>query len=262
MKPLLHWTGSKAWFAPIAKQIWEDQGRLPIVEPFAGSAAITFACEPDHAWLNDRNPHLMNFYQHVQAGAMLDPYLFGTETTSEAYYVHRAAFNDRVHRGGTEDEAAASLFYYLNCHAFNHLCRFNKRGEFNVPYRRGKASMGWPKYGVPAQWKLTTGDWLLALADYTFLVADPPYDQTFSYGGFDWDEQVQLAVDLSTSNGKVLAFNSATERILKLYTSLGFRVTQLDGGQQWHHGTGSVGRPLEMLATNFDVDWSRLTHIV
>ncbi|MCK7461430.1 MAG: DNA adenine methylase [Sphingobacterium sp.] len=47
---------------------------------------------------------------------------------------YRKIFNALLAAGLGHTVEAASLFYYLNRTGFNGLCRFNSRGEFNVPF--------------------------------------------------------------------------------------------------------------------------------
>ena len=65
-----------------------------------------------------------------------------------------------------------------------------------------------------------------------FVYADPPYDVDFtqySKEGFGWRQQVKLAEWLSKHPGPVALSNQATERIVELYTKLGFHLQFLDG---------------------------------
>ena len=52
------------------------------------------------------------------------------------FYRHRERFNRLVAAGDSDSAEAAALFYYLNRTGYNGLCRFNRKGEFNVPFGR------------------------------------------------------------------------------------------------------------------------------
>ena len=129
------------------------------------------------------------------------------------------------------------LFYYLNRTGYNGLCRFNKRGLFNVPFGRynriNYARDFLHLQGVLAEWKVTAGDFQdVKLNGTEFVYADPPYDVEFtsySAGGFQWADQERLAEWLSGHEGPVIASNQATSRIIELYEKWGFDVTQLKG---------------------------------
>jgi DNA adenine methylase len=51
---------------------------------------------------------------------------------------------------------------------------------------------------------------------------------SYSAGGFSWDDQVRVATWLSKHTGPIVLVNQATERILDLYSGLGYTITTLD----------------------------------
>jgi len=81
--------------------------------------------------------------------------------------------------------------------------------------------------------------------------ADPPYDVEFrqySPDGFSWDDQVRLAQWLARHLGPVVLSNQATERIVRLYEQLGFRLTFLDAPRRISC-TGDRSPAREVIAT-------------
>ena len=135
-----------------------------------------------------------------------------------------------------ETAEAASLFYYLNRTCYNGLCRFNSRGEFNVPFGQYKSIAyveQFPAYRDAFEnWDFTVGDFAsLKLRKTVFVYADPPYDVEFtaySQGGFSWDDQVRTAEVLARHQGPVVLVNQATDRISALYRRLGYQIGFLD----------------------------------
>ena len=129
------------------------------------------------------------------------------------------------------------MFYYLNRTCFNGLCRFNKGGDFNVPFGTYKTinyASGFRSIcEVFGQWKFSNQDIeTLQLKPEDFVYADPPYDvefTTYSSGGFSWNDQVRTAKLLAAHPGPVVISNQATPRIIELYEGLGFELTYLDG---------------------------------
>jgi len=154
-----------------------------------------------------------------------------------SFYAHRSWFNGLVKEGKWKGAVAAQLFYYLNRTCFNGLCRFNRSGEFNVPFGR-HTSIGYATdfSGFPSvlqNWTFTTMDIeLSSIRHDDFIYADPPYDVEFtaySAGGFCWDDQVRTAERLAAHQGPVVLSNQATSRIVRLYRKLGFKLRLLDG---------------------------------
>src|SRR6185295_16080409 len=130
-RPPLKWAGGKRWLVPHLRTLWEPHRHLRLVEPLCGGLAVALSLGPSRALLNDVNPHAINFYRWLQKG--LRPRL-AARNDRAAFYAGRRRFNELVAggRGGTRE--AAELFYYLNRTGYNGLCRFNSKGEFNVPF--------------------------------------------------------------------------------------------------------------------------------
>jgi DNA adenine methylase len=233
LRPPLKWAGGKRWLVPILKPIWESHRDRRLVEPLCGGLAVSLGLMPERALLNDVNPHTINFFTWLQRGLSVD-----IEMANDAglYYAHREAFNalvapaDDADSDGQSSKRAAELFYYLNRTGYNGLCRFNRRGEFNVPFGRHRTInyvTDFSNYAEPlAEWEFRYGDFeSLALEPGDFVYADPPYDVEFTQytkEGFGWEGQLRLAHWLAAHPGPVVLSNQATDRIVDLYRDLGF----------------------------------------
>jgi DNA adenine methylase len=227
VRPPLKWAGGKRWQVPHLVPLWTAAAAGRLVEPFCGGLAVALGLAPQRALLNDANPQLVNFYQWLKRGLVIQ---IEMENDSDLYYQHRLAFNRALAAGEGQSAVAASLFYYLNRTGYNGLCRFNNRGEFNVPfgsYKRIGYTRDFSAYrGAFANWTFQCGDFqAIELRRDDFVYADPPYDVEFteySQGGFRWDDQVRAAEWLAKHPGPVVLSNQATPRIVGLYRHLGF----------------------------------------
>jgi DNA adenine methylase len=188
---------------------------------------------PNRALLNDVNPHLVNFYRWLKRGLRVEIELANDEGL---FYRHRTRFNQLLRTGKGRSREAAELFYFLNRTAYNGLCRFNSRGEFNVPFGRYKR-IGYVRDFTPyrdliARWEFTCTDLDQVPFDPDdFIYADPPYDVEFTQyakDGFSWTDQERTAVLLAKHPGPVVLVNQATARIEKLYRRLRYRIQFLD----------------------------------
>jgi DNA adenine methylase len=252
LKPPLKWAGGKRWLVPIVRPHWERERGRRYVEPFCGGLAMALGLRPGRALLNDLNPHLINFYRWLQRGLRSD---LEMRNDAALFYAHREAFNALIARGSTEEQRAAELFYYLNRTGYNGLCRFNRRGEFNVPFGRYRTinyTRDFSAYREPlASWAFTSGDFeRMQLDPEDFVYVDPPYDVEFvSYSkeGFAWADQVRLAEWLAAHAGPALISNQATERIIALYKRLGFTLLFFDAPRRIS-SNGDRSPALEVLA--------------
>lgn len=131
-RAFLKWAGGKY------SLVEEIQRHLPparkLVEPFVGAGSVFLNTDFEQYLLADINPDLINLYNILKAQP--DQYiqdvraLFTPEyNQKEAYLEIRAIFNQ------TRDPYQRSLYFlYMNRHGFNGLCRYNKKGGFNVPF--------------------------------------------------------------------------------------------------------------------------------
>lgn len=135
-RAFLKWAGGKY---PLLDDIKRHlpQGEC-LIEPFVGAGSVFLNTDFSRYILADINSDLISLYNIVKTRT--DEYvqasreLFMPETNQvEVYYRFREEFN------ASEDPfRRAVLFLYLNRFGYNGLCRYNLRGEFNVPFGRYK----------------------------------------------------------------------------------------------------------------------------
>jgi DNA adenine methylase len=233
LRPPLKWAGGKRWQVPHLQSVWKPHSHRRLVEPFCGGLAVTLGLMPARALLNDANPHLINFYRWLQRGLCVD---LSMENDESLFYRHRERFNALLAGGNGASGEAAALFYYLNRTGFNGLCRFNRTGEFNVPFGR-YTRIGYRRdftgyRDVFVEWTFTCTDLEVVPLDRDdFVYADPPYDVEFTQyakGGFAWEDQERTAAWLAGHRGPVVLVNQATARVERLYRQLGYQVQFLE----------------------------------
>jgi DNA adenine methylase len=233
LKPPLKWAGGKRWLVKHLKPIWEAHSDRRLVEPFCGGLAVTLGLMPDSALLNDLNRHLVNFYQQIKQGLL---FTIPMANERELFYDYREQFNRLLREEKDQSKEAAELFYYLNRTGYNGLCRFNKKGFFNVPfgsYKKISYRSDFSDYMEAfSGWRFLSTDFeLLPVNENDLIYADPPYDVQFTqYSSkiFTWEDQVRLAHWLVKHKGPVVLSNQATERIVDLYRNLRFELHYFD----------------------------------
>jgi DNA adenine methylase len=234
LDPPLKWAGGKRWLVRTLRPLFAPYQHRRLVDVFCGGLAVPLGLLPAQSLCNDINPHLINFYRWLQRGLEIS---FDLRNDQETYYQYRAWFNSLVVSGTEDSPQAAALFYYLNRTGYNGLCRFNSRGEFNVPFGRYKSItynsdfLGYRD--LLRQWTFNCGDFeQIRTRPDDFIYADPPYDVEFtrySREDFTWADQQRLAAWLANHPGPTVASNQATERVVDLYQLYGFRIIFLTG---------------------------------
>ena len=131
-RAFLKWAGGKYGL------VEDIQRHLPparkLVEPFVGAGSVFLNTDYDHYLLADINPDLINLYNLLKERpeeyiSEAKRWFVAENNRKEAYLNIRAEFNK------TDDVMYHSLaFLYMNRFGFNGLCRYNKKGGFNVPF--------------------------------------------------------------------------------------------------------------------------------
>lgn len=209
--PPIKMQGIKTKIVPhIASAVsWEQRGRW--IEPFLGTAAVALNIAPQNALLTDTNEHVINLYRGIQdgviGGALVRSYLEYegkklAERGEDHYYAIRKRFNET---GDSLD------FLFLNRSCFNGMVRFNRHGEFNVPFCRKPDrfrpalitkivnQINWAKNVMDGKdWEFVVQEWQTTVKKATqddIIYCDPPYigRHTDYYNGFTEDEACNLA---------------------------------------------------------------------
>ncbi len=131
-RAFLKWAGGKYTLveAIVARL---PQGEV-LVEPFIGAGSIFLNTNYKHYVLSDINPDLIYLYQLLQRcpqSFIEDARAYFVENNNDKtrYYGMRQQFNQSL-----DPYERSLLFLYLNRHGYNGLCRYNKKGAFNVPF--------------------------------------------------------------------------------------------------------------------------------
>lgn len=234
MRPFLKWAGGKYRLIDKIREKMASGERL--IEPFAGSCALSLNCHYQQFWLNDINTDLINLYKTIQSEgeAFIDlcrSFFVPENNSAERYYELREQFNREnniIHK--------SALFLYLNRHGYNGLCRYNSKGEFNVPFGRYKNPY-FPEKELKYFYRhfknatFTNCDFenvMLEANCNDIVYCDPPYVPlsatsnftSFSTGGFSEDDQIRLvecARKLSEKGVTVIISNHFNEFTSQLY---------------------------------------------
>lgn len=242
-RPLLKWAGNKFRALEHIQPLLPQGKRL--IEPFAGSAAVTLNTHYPRYALSDDNADLITLYKILKQDgeAFIEECrrLFReSNNRADAYYRLRDRFN-----ASDDARERAALFVYLNRHGYNGLCRYNSKGGFNVPFGSYKQ----PKFPQEqmlafakkaARITLRHEDFRVAMArakEGDVVYCDPPYVPlsstanfiNYSSGGFDLDVQRELAIlarEVARRGATVLVSNHDTEDTKKFYVEA--RTTYFD----------------------------------
>lgn len=226
---VLKWPGSKSRIMHEVNKHLPTGNRL--VEPFAGSCAVMMNTDYPAYLVADVNPDLINLYRQIkdfpQQFIIVASRAFSENRSGESYYKIREMFN---HHLGLPLLERAAYFLYLNRNGYRGMCRYNQKGNFNVPFGHYEEPY-FPLDEIKA-FAEKAGRATFICADFTetldmlnagdVVYCDPPYDETFAEyhgGGFGKDKQYELASVLSdvANRHPVIASNSNTKLVKSLY---------------------------------------------
>lgn len=217
------------------------------IEPFTGSGVVGFNVRPKHALFADINPHIVNFYNAIKSGKITasaaKSFLeYEGDILSQKGEDHFYEIRKRFNKYGNLFD-----FLFLSRASFNGVIRFNKKGEYNVPFGHKEERFARPyitkiinqiKYVSSA---LSQYDWEFVCADFRdiilqaskedFLYCDPPYagrhtDYFNSWSSKEEDDLYKLLsvtpanFILSTWHSNKYRTNDALEKYARDFTIL------------------------------------------
>lgn len=266
MSTILKWAGNKTAIMPHLKKHLPAGPRL--VEPFAGSCAVMMETDYPSYLIADINPDLISLYNVIKDKPELlisiGKDLFAKNKTAKDYYDIRKEFN---HGRDWPADCRAAMFIYLNRHCYRGVCRYNKRGLFNVPYGNYKKPY-FPETEIRAfAEKAQRATFICAGYEETLaqllpgdvIYCDPPYDGTFAgyhTAGFSEDDQYRLASILerrSSEGHPVVASNSDTLLIGSLYRN--FTLHKITAARSMGVAAGKSKSAAEVIAVSKPFVW-------
>lgn len=251
MKPMLKYRGGKSKELKYYLNHIENENFNRFFEPFFGGGATYFALEPERAVINDINSKLVNFYLDVKNNfSQLKSELYKLE---EIYIENQKRYedlkkltpNERIHNKNEDlyykirnefnypsgKILDSTAYFFINKTAYSGMIRYNKKGEYNVPFGRYKNLntdlVNESHHRLLQNTNIYNTDYseLFNMAtpeDIMFL--DPPYDCIFNdYGnlenedGFNENEQRRLAEDFINLNTRALMVIAKTPLTEELY---------------------------------------------
>ncbi len=234
MKPFLKWAGNKYQIMERIEKALPEGNRL--IEPFVGSGAVFLNIDYSRYLLADNNADLIGLYQTLKEEGddfieYARNFFMRKNNTEKKFYWLRDQFNET-----TDVHLKSALFIYLNKHGFNGLCRYNQKGEFNVPFGRytkpyfpEDEMKFFHKRARKAVFKRSDFIKTMKTAKPGDVVyCDPPYvplSPTASFtaytsGGFGEKQQLELAAlaeELAANGVTVVISNHDTEFVHRAY---------------------------------------------
>ena len=195
-----------------------------------------------------------------------------TGFVSGLYMYFRAVFNDlQLGRMEACRQFKAANFYFIREYCYGSMFRYNKNGEFNIPYggmtynrKNFKAKIDAMAHGEMEELLKNTGifcedfESFLQKAELTqqdFLFIDPPYDTDFSdYEGRDFskNDHLRLAECLKTIPAAFLMIIKNTDYIRSLYEQH-FYILQTDKRYTYNVRSRNERKSEHLIVTNYPV---------
>lgn len=250
MKPVIKYRGGKRSEIPLFEKY------IPVeyntyLEPFFGGGAVFFHLEPERAIINDINKNLYQFYydlknNYLQLKKELKVLQNIYEKNQEEYELKKSMFPEEKIPNKNEELfyeirqeynypsgkwLPGTVYFFINKTAYSGMIRFNRKGEFNVPFGRYKNLntdlITENHHRLFKNATILNEDYEKIFEKATeqdFMFLDPPYDCVFSdygnevfTGDFDEKEHERLAENFKNLKCKALMVISKTNLTTRLY---------------------------------------------
>ena len=195
-----------------------------------------------------------------------------------AFYTHfRMLYNSRIRNSELSqvinEERASAIFYFLREFCYASMFRYNKRGDFNVPYG-GMAYNN--KSFISKINQIQSSDYQeyifnseignMDFEEYVktnipkkgdFIFLDPPYDTEFSEyakNSFEKNDQVRLAEFLYNTEANFMVVIKATPFIRSLYENKGFNVIDFNKKYMVNFQNRNDRDVVHLMITNYSLE--------
>lgn len=193
-------------------------------EPFVGTGVVAINSGFKRAILSDTNPHIIRFYRAVQE-RRITPSIIREYLKREGEELRKAGKNGYDHFNFIKDrfnrEHDPLDFLFLSRAGFNGMMRFNRKGEWNIPFcqkpeRFSKAYVTKIVNQVRDASCLIQPEWqflnksfeeIIPLAtEMDIIYCDPPYMGRYVdyYSGWTEDDEYRLFELLSTTKARFI----------------------------------------------------------
>ncbi len=267
------------WINNIVLRSGTDLDNARWIEPFFGTGVVGFNSITNGEYIvGDTNPHIINFYKKLQSGEITEcnmrSYLQkeGAELSAseEDGYRHYKFIRDRFNKEGNPFD-----FIFLSRAGFNGMMRFNKKGDWNIPFCK-KPDRFAPAYitkicnqvaGV--RHIISTGKWSFNNVSFAEIIeqatendiiyCDPPYYGRYVdyYNGWTEDNEKELYTLLKNTPAKFILstwhHNEFRKNDMMARFWEEFNVTTRD---HFYHNGGNIENRhsiVEALVFNFDL---------
>ncbi|NTU53380.1 MAG: Dam family site-specific DNA-(adenine-N6)-methyltransferase [Chlorobiaceae bacterium] len=254
------------------------------IEPFLGTGVVAFNSGFKRALLGDTNPHIINFYKQIQQG-LISPAQVRSFLESEGEYL-RQADNDGYDYFTIVKQRFNRLydpldFLFLSRAGFNGMMRFNKKGEWNIPFcqkpeRFARAYVTKIVNQVHDVACLIQPEWEFRISSFESLIleadvddiiyCDPPYSGRYVdyYNGGTDEDEARLFELLSATKAKFILStwhhnDYRTNEMIDLYWNRFNLVTR----DHFYHSGGKIENRksiVEALVYNFPANIRQHNH--
>lgn len=223
LKPIIKWSGGKKDELKYIIPHVPSNYKL-YLEPFVGGGALFFNLNPKKAIINDVHKELIDFYQAIKEGHSEEIYNFMKKHPNDEKIYYKVRSYDIKNNLDN-----AKRFYYLRKTCFRGMLRYNKKGEFNIPFGRYK-NYNYEEIKDKRYEKLLKNTTIynknfeFIFEKYNnennFMFLDPPYDSEFTdygYCSFGKEEHKKLFQCFKETKNKCLMIIGKTNFISELY---------------------------------------------
>lgn len=275
--------GIKTKLVPWIKEIASKKGG-EWMEPFLGTGVVAFNMGFKKALLNDTNPHIIKLYQEIQEGVITSQ-IVKAYLQKEGELLKKSSDNGYDHfrfiKARFNKKPNSLDFIFLSRAGFNGMMRFNKKGEWNIPFCK-KPERFSQSYvtkivnqvervsnAIRPEWEFTNKQFseIIPLAKKGAVIyCDPPYYGRYVdyYNGWTEKDEELLFNQLSETKAKFILSTwhhndyRKNEMISKFWNR--FNIITRD---HFYHSGGRIENRrsiVEALVCNFDLEEEIAAH--